>query len=77
MASLLPRTFGSVGGRDVHLYRLESAQAAVELLTYGGIVRSAPGFTADHMSVYSLSAGGKRAIWERTDRLIAHALQPQ
>jgi aldose 1-epimerase len=39
VASLLPRALGSVGGRDVHLYRLESPQAAVELLTYGGIVR--------------------------------------
>jgi aldose 1-epimerase len=40
VASLLPRTFGSVGGRAVELYRLETADAAVELLTYGGIIRS-------------------------------------
>jgi pimeloyl-ACP methyl ester carboxylesterase len=41
---------------------------------HGGVVHSAPGFAADHMSVYSLSAAGKHAIWDRTDRLIAQAL---
>jgi hypothetical protein len=32
------------------------------------------GFTADHMSVYDLSAPAKRAIWDRADRLIAQAI---
>ena len=27
---------------------------------HGGVIHSAPGFTADHMSVYTLSAAGKR-----------------
>jgi hypothetical protein len=42
---------------------------------HGGIVHSAPGFTADHGSVYSLTKAGRNAIWGRTDRLIAQALQ--
>jgi hypothetical protein len=33
------------------------------------VIRSR-GFTADHMSVYDLSAPAKRAIWDRTDKLI-------
>ena len=37
-------------------------------------MHSAKGFTADHMSVYSLSDAGKRAIWDRTDKLIEQAL---
>jgi predicted esterase len=42
---------------------------------HGGIIPSARGFTADHMSVYSLTPAGKKAIWGRTDRLIAQALK--
>ena len=42
---------------------------------HGAIINSAPGFTADHMSVYSLTPAGKKAIWDRTDRLIAQALK--
>jgi dienelactone hydrolase len=42
---------------------------------HGGVVRSTKGFTADHMSVYTLSDAGKRAIWDRTDRLIERALK--
>ena len=38
------------------------------------VIDSTPGFTADHMSVYSLTPAGKRAIWERTDRLIESAI---
>ena len=37
------------------------------------IVRS-NGFTADHMSVYDLSAAAKRGIWARADQLIADAI---
>ena len=40
----------------------------------GAVIRSAPGFTADHMSVYSLTKAGRSAVWGRTDRLIAGAL---
>jgi aldose 1-epimerase len=40
MASLTPTPFGSVGGRAVELYRLQSERVVVELLTYGGIIRS-------------------------------------
>ena len=42
---------------------------------HGGVIHSAPGFTADHMSVYTLSAAGKKAIWDRTDQLIEQALK--
>ena len=41
---------------------------------HGAVIHSASGFTADHMSVYSLTPAGKRAIWERTDRLIESAI---
>ena len=40
---------------------------------HGAVIRSR-GFTADHMSVYDLSPAAKKAIWDRTDRLIAAAL---
>jgi predicted esterase len=32
------------------------------------------GFTADHSSVYDLSPAAKRAIWDRTDRLVEQAV---
>ena len=41
---------------------------------HGAIIRS-KGFTADHMSVYDLSPAAKRAIWDRTDRLIERAVK--
>lgn len=40
---------------------------------HGAVIRS-NGFTADHGSVYDLTPAAKRAIWERTDRLIANAI---
>jgi aldose 1-epimerase len=67
VASLLPRAFGSVGGRDVHLYRLETAQAAVELLTYGGIIRSVDVPDADgHVANVALGFGGLGDYVERS-----------
>ncbi len=38
---------------------------------HGGVIRSTPRFTADHLSVYDLGAPARRAIWARIDRLIA------
>jgi predicted esterase len=40
---------------------------------HGAVIKS-KGFTADHMSVYDLSPEAKRAIWDRTDRLIERAI---
>lgn len=41
MSAPTPIPFGSLGGRSVELYRLESARGvAVEILTYGGVIRS-------------------------------------
>ena len=37
---------------------------------HGGVIHSTSGFVADHGSVYTLSDAGKRAIWDRVDRLI-------
>jgi len=41
---------------------------------HGAVIHSTPGFSADHMSVYSLTPAGKRAIWDRTDSLIVNVL---
>ena len=38
---------------------------------HGGVIRSTPHFTADHLSVYDLGAPAREAIWARIDRLIA------
>jgi dienelactone hydrolase len=40
---------------------------------HGAVIRSR-GFTADHMSVYDLSPAAKRALWDRTDKLIEQAI---
>jgi pimeloyl-ACP methyl ester carboxylesterase len=40
---------------------------------HGGVIRSTPHFTADHMSVYDLGAPAQKAIWARIDGLIAGA----
>jgi pimeloyl-ACP methyl ester carboxylesterase len=39
----------------------------------GGVIRSRPGFSATHMSVYRTDAPARRAVWQRVDRLIAQA----
>jgi predicted esterase len=82
---LIPKTtniYLLVGDRDTSLGNSGALELDERLLTFGfpaarihgGIVRSRPGFTADHMSVYSLTKAGRSAVWGRTDRLIAGAL---
>jgi hypothetical protein len=71
-----------VGDRDTSVGNSGALELDQRLLQFGfpaarihgGVVKSAPGFIADHMSVYSLTAAGKQAIWDRTDRLIAQSL---
>jgi len=62
---------GSAGADELQqrLHHFHVASAQVHRAT----IRS-DGFTADHMSVYDLSAAAKRGIWERADRLIANAI---
>jgi pimeloyl-ACP methyl ester carboxylesterase len=64
---------GSSGALELDQRLLQFGFPAARI--HGGVVHSAPGFAADHMSVYSLTTAGNRAIWDRTDRLIAQALQ--
>lgn len=40
----------------------------------GAMIRSRPGFSATHLSVYRTDAPARRAIWARVDRLIAQAV---
>lgn len=71
-----------VGDRDTSVGNSGALELDQRLLAFGfpaarihgGIVRSSPGFTADHMSVYSLTKAGRSAVWGRTDRLIAQSL---
>ena len=64
---------GSSGADELvqrlHHFHVPDAQV------HRAIVRST-GFTADHMSVYDLSAPAKRGIWARADQLIAKAISP-
>jgi dienelactone hydrolase len=82
---LIPKTtdiYLLVGDRDTSVGNAGALELDRRLLgggfpaarIHGGIVHSTGGFTADHMSVYSLSDAGKRAIWDRTDRLIERAI---
>ena len=72
-----------VGDRDTSVGNTGALELDQRLLHFGfpaarihgGIIRSAPGFNADHMSVYTLTNAGKHAIWDRTDRLIAQTLK--
>ena len=72
-----------VGDRDTSVGNTGALELDQRLLHFGfpaarihgGIIRSTPGFSADHMSVYTLTNAGKQAIWDRTDRLIAQALK--
>lgn len=83
--ALIPRTtniYLFVGDRDTSVGNAGALELDRRLLSdgfpaariHGGVVHSAPGFTADHMSVYSLTKAGRRAIWDRTDRLIRQAI---
>jgi len=81
---LIPKTtdiYLLVGDRDTSVGNTGAIELDNRLLAdgfpaakiHGGIVHSAKGFTADHMSVYTLSDAGKRAVWDRADRLIEQA----
>jgi predicted esterase len=83
---LIPKTtniYLFVGDRDTSVGNSGARELDQRLLTFGfpadrihgGIVHSAPGFVADHGSVYTLTKAGESAVWGRTDRLIAHALE--
>jgi hypothetical protein len=82
---LIPKTtdiYLLVGDRDTSVGNTGALELDQRLLNFGfpasrihgGIVKSSPGFTADHMSVYSLTRAGQSAVWGRTDRLIAQSL---
>jgi pimeloyl-ACP methyl ester carboxylesterase len=82
---LIPKTtdiYLFVGDRDDSVGNSGALELDRRLLAFGfpaerihgAVIRSASGFTADHMSVYSLTPAGKRAIWDRTDRLIEKIL---
>jgi pimeloyl-ACP methyl ester carboxylesterase len=70
-----------VGDQDTNVGNQGALELDERLLSFafpsdhihGAIIRSR-GFTADHMSVYAVSPAAKRAIWDRTDRLIEQAL---
>jgi predicted esterase len=83
---LIPKTtdiYLLVGDRDDSVGSQGALELDRRLLDYdfpaskihGGVVRSTKGFTADHMSVYTLSPDGKRAIWDPVDRLIDRSLR--
>ena len=70
-----------VGDRDTSVGNQGAIELAERMLRSGFPVKSihsavihSNGFTADHMSVYDLSAPAKRAIWDRADRLIEQAI---
>jgi predicted esterase len=72
-----------VGDKDTSVGNHGAGELAERLLSFGfptkhihSAVIHSQGFRADHMSVYDLSAPAKRAIWDRTDRLIERALRP-
>ena len=81
---LIPRTTDIwlfVGDKDKSVGDQGALELDQRLLTlgfpakriHGAVIRSR-GFNADHMSVYDLSPAAKRAIWDRSDRLIEQAL---
>jgi dienelactone hydrolase len=81
--ALIPRTTDIwllVGDRDRSVGNSGALELDRRLLGYGfpagrihGAVVRSRGFTANHMSVYDLGPAAKRAIWDRTDRLIEQA----
>jgi pimeloyl-ACP methyl ester carboxylesterase len=68
-----------VGDRDTGVGNSGALEMDQRLLAFdfpavhihGGVIRSTPHFTADHMSVYDTGTGARTAIWARIDRLIA------
>jgi dienelactone hydrolase len=82
---LIPKTteiYLFVGDRDTSVGSTGAVELDQRLLSlgfpakriHGGVIHSANGFTADHASVYTQSRAGKRAIWDRLDRLIERVL---
>ena len=67
------RSVGNTGALELDDRLLHFGFPAARI--HGGIIKSVPGFTADHMSVYSLTPAGKKAIWGRTDQLIEQVLK--
>jgi dienelactone hydrolase len=72
-----------VGDKDTSVGNAGAIELDKRLLSFDfpakhihGAVIHSKGFKADHMSVYDLSADAKRAIWDRTDRLIEQAISP-
>jgi pimeloyl-ACP methyl ester carboxylesterase len=69
------------GDKDVDLGTLGVRQLQQRLAAGGfpaasvhvGVIRSIPGYTASHDSVYRTNAAAQRALWARVDRLIASA----
>ncbi len=85
---LIPKTtnvYLFVGDKDTSVGDTGAIELDTRMLNFGfpaarihgGVIHSAPGFTADHGSVYTLSAAGKKAIWGRTDTLIEQALRQE
>ena len=79
---LIPKTtniYLLVGDRDksvgntgaLELDRRLSPSASPRRASTAASIQSTTGFTADHMSVYSLSEAGRARVWGRIDRLIA------
>jgi predicted esterase len=71
-----------VGDKDTSVGNQGAIELDQRLLRFGfpanrihGAVIHSRGFAADHMSVYDLSPPAKRAIWDRTDRLIEQAIR--
>jgi acetyl esterase/lipase len=81
---LIPRTTDIwlfVGDKDTSVGNAGALELDERLLSFDfparrihGAVIHSKGFKADHMSVYDLSQSAKRAIWDRTDRLIEQAV---
>jgi predicted esterase len=82
---LIPKTtdiYLLVGDRDKSVGNTGAIELDDRLLAFGfpaarihgGVIHSTNGFVADHGSVYTLSDAGKRAIWDRVDRLIEGVL---
>jgi pimeloyl-ACP methyl ester carboxylesterase len=66
-----------VGDKDTSVGNQGAIEMDQRLLTFDfpakrihGAVIHSQGFTADHMSVYDLSAAAKRGVWARADSLI-------
>jgi acetyl esterase/lipase len=63
---------GTAGANELY-QRLRAADvAALQIST--GIIRSRPGFSANHESVYRTDPAAQKAIWGRIDRILVRAL---